>query len=407
MDRSCRWTCGRRGFPLMTEAIRQFRLGLLVNPYAGVGGPAANKGSDDSRIQALARAGELPLTAPGRAQSFFDYLNVPEDCALTVVTVPGPMGEGVLTTGKWSVELTGFHPAEQTTAVDTQNAAQALAARRVDLLVFVGGDGTARDVCSVLPASQPVLGVPAGVKMHSGVYAINPQSAAELVSVLLRGELVNLAPSEVRDIDEEAFRQGKVKSRHFGEMLTPEEGRFVQHVKQGGLEVEELVLLDIAEQLAQELTEDTLLIAGPGSTVFNVLGNWDIEGTLLGVDVLLGKTLLARDVNATALTVYLDDHQGPVRLLITAIGGQGHVIGRGNQQLTPGILRRIGRDNLWVVATKTKLKTLEGRPLVMDSGDPRLDREWQGYLPVMTGFADTVLYPLGFFPSEESADDPT
>lgn len=390
----------------MTKTLRQFRLGLLINPYAGVGGPAANKGSDDERIQMMARAGELPLTAAGRAQSFFDHLVVPEDCALTVVTVPGRMGEAALADGRWTVELTGFCPAELSTAVDTQNATQALTARRLDLLVFVGGDGTARDVCSVVPPQQPVLGVPAGVKMHSGVYAINPQAAAELVSLLLRGELVNLAPHEVRDIDEEAFRQGKVKSRHFGEMLTPEEGRFVQHVKQGGLEVEELVLLDIAAQLADELTDDTLLIAGPGSTTLHILSNWHLEGTLLGVDVLLGKTLLARDVDATVLATYLHNHQGPVRLMVTAIGGQGHIIGRGNQQLTPAILRRIGRDNLRVVATKTKLKTLAGRPLVMDSGDADLDRAWQGYVPVITGFADTVLYPLGFFSAnEERADD--
>ncbi len=390
----------------MTDKVRQFRLGLLINPYAGVGGPAANKGSDDERIQALARAGELPLTAPERASAFLAHLQVPADCALTLVTVPGPMGSDALTDGRWTVELTGFHPAAQTTAADTQNATQALVARGVDLLAFVGGDGTARDVCSVVPSTQAVLGVPAGVKMHSGVYAINPQSAAELVSVLLRSELVSLALGEVRDIDEEAFRQGKVKSRYFGEMLIPQEGRFVQHVKQGGLEVEELVLLDIAEQLAEELTDDTLVVAGPGSTVFNILDNWGIEGTLLGVDVLQGKTLLARDVDAAALTSYLDDHSGPVRLVVTAIGGQGHIIGRGNQQLTSGILRRIGRDNLWVVATKTKLTTLQGRPLVMDSGDARLDREWLGYLPVVTGFADKVLYPLGFFPTEEPTHAP-
>lgn len=385
----------------MTDVLRKFRLGLLVNPVAGVGGPAANKGSDDPRIQALARAGELPLTAPLRARDFLERLQAPHDCALTVVTVPGPMGGDLLAQTEFQFELTGFCPAEQTTARDTQNAVQALVSRRVDLLVFVGGDGTARDVCAVIPPHQAVLGVPAGVKMHSGVYAINPQAAAELVSVLLQGELVNLGPAEVRDIDEEAFRHGRVKSRHFGDMLTPQEGRFVQHVKQGGLEVEDLVLLDMAEQLRDELTHDALFIAGPGSTTFNILGNWGVDGTLLGVDVLKGTELLARDVDAKTLAAYLQDHQGPVRLMVTAIGGQGHIIGRGNQQLTPAILRRIGRDNLRVVATKTKLKTLAGRPLVMDSGDPQLDMAWQGYIPVITGFADTVLYPLGYFPATE------
>lgn len=383
----------------MTDRLRHFRLGLMVNPYAGVGGPAANKGSDDLRIQAMARAGELPLTSATRARAFLTALRVPEDCEFTLVTVPGPMGGDLAADLGLTVELTGFRPAEQTTALDTQNATLALTARKVDLLVFVGGDGTARDVCTVIPPHQPVLGVPAGVKMHSGVYAINPQMAAELVSLLLRGELVNLAQREVRDIDEDAFRRGVVKSRHFGDMLTPEEGRFVQHVKQGGLEVEELVLLDIAEQVMEELTEDTLLIVGPGSTTLQVLRNWNFSGgTLLGVDVIRGAVMLAQDVDSKTLAAHLRDHLGPVMLMVTAIGGQGHIIGRGNQQLTPEILRRIGRDNLRIIATKTKLKTLQGRPLCMDSGDAELDNEWQGYIPVVTGYADTVLYPLGFFP---------
>ncbi|MCR6649987.1 MAG: ATP-NAD kinase family protein [Cellvibrionaceae bacterium] len=353
------------------------------------------------RIQAMARAGELPLTAATRAQAFLQHLKVPADCALTVVTVPGPMGGDVAAHAGLAVELTGFQPAEQTTAADTQIAAQALVARRVDLLIFVGGDGTARDVCRVIPPHQAVLGVPAGVKMHSGVYAINPQAAGELVSLLLGGALVNLGSREVRDIDEEAFRLGQVKSRHFGDMLTPEEGRFVQHVKQGGLEVEELVLLDIAAQVREELTEDTLLIAGPGSTTLEVLRNWGVKGTLLGVDILIGTEQVARDVDATTLLTHLRDHRGPVILMVTAIGGQGHIIGRGNQQLTPEVLRGVGRDNLRVIATKTKLKTLEGRPLCMDSGDAQLDRDWQGYIPVITGYADTVLYPLGLFALSE------
>lgn len=384
--------------------MRPFRLGLVINPVAGVGGPAGNKGSDDAHIQSMARAGELPLSAAKRARVFLEQLAVPQDLDFTVVTTSGAMGAEVTAGLPWKIELTGFRPAAQSTALDTQNAVQALVARRVDLLVFVGGDGTARDVCTVVPPRQPVLGVPAGVKMHSGVYAINPQAAAELVSQLLAGQFINLAQREVRDIDEEAFRRGIVKSRHFGEMLTPEEGRFVQHVKQGGMEVEELVLLDIAERLRQEIDEATLVIWGPGSTTFHVLQDLGLEGTLLGVDLTLGGTVVATDVDAQTLIFRIRNHAGPIRLVVTAIGGQGHIIGRGNQQLTPDVLRCIGRDNLRVIATKTKLKTLAGRPLVMDSGDPSLDKEWQGYLPVITGFNDTVLYPLGIYSFTQEQD---
>ena len=389
----------------MTEAARQFRLGFLVNPYAGVGGPAANKGSDDSIIRERARRGDLPLTAPARARTFLEHLVVPADCALTLVSVAGPMGGELLAAGNWSVELTEFRPAAETSGDDTQRSVRALVERRVDLLVFVGGDGTARDVCAALPEPQPVLGVPAGVKMHSGVYALTPVAAADLVSLLLVGELVNLAWREVRDIDEAAFRTGVVKSRYFGEMLTPEAGRYVQHVKQGGLEVEELVLLDMAEHLLQEITPDTLVTMGPGSTTWNLLKNWGIEGTLLGVDLVQNGKLLAGDVDAATLERRLADHSGPLLLVVTAIGGQGHIIGRGNQQLTPSVLRRVGRDRLRVVATKTKLKTLGGRPLVMDSGDPALDRAWQGYLPVIAGYQDRVLYPLGIFPAAQEESE--
>jgi len=387
----------------MTGGQRHFRLGLVVNPLAGVGGPAAQKGSDHQGIQAQARRGELSLTAPARALQFLQRLVVPEECALTLVTVPGPMGGDLLQGLPLHAEIADYRPATHTTAADTQESVHALLAQRLDLLVFVGGDGTARDVCRVVGPSQPVLGVPAGVKMHSGVYAISPAMAAELVSQLMAGALVNLGLREVRDIDEDAFRLGQVKSRYFGEMLVPEEGHFVQQVKQGGLEVEELVLLDIAQHLDREMTSDTLVIAGPGSTTLGVLRNWGLEGTLLGVDLILGGQLVGRDLDAVTLERNLSEHTGPVLLVITAIGGQGHVTGRGNQQLTPWVLRRVGRDRLRIIATKTKLKTLAGRPLAMDSGDPALDKEWSGYIPVITGYEDVVLYPLGLFQPSQPA----
>lgn len=378
---------------------RQFRLGLVVNPLAGVGGPAAAKGSDHAAIQARARSGELPLTAPARTRDFLRRLAVPRDCALTLVTVPGPMGADLAGELGFALELADYRPADPTTALDTEGSARALVAARVDLLVFVGGDGTARDVCRVVGVGQPVLGVPAGVKMHSGVYAVTPSMAAELVSQLMAGGLVNLSLREVRDIDEDAFRQGQVKSRYFGEMQVPAEGGFVQHVKQGGLEVEELVLLDMAAHLRREIGPDTLTIAGPGSTTYGVLKEWGLAGTLLGVDLLLGDRLLALDVDGATLEGHLHAHAGPVLLVVTAIGGQGHIIGRGNQQLTPAVLRRVGRSQLRIAATRTKLKTLAGRPLLMDSGDAALDRDWCGYIPVITGYDDTLLYPLGFFPA--------
>lgn len=386
----------------MNNARRVFRLGLVVNPYAGVGGPAAFKGSDDDTITRRAFAGLLPLTAPKRALTFLGALKaeIPSECDLMVVTVDGPMGGEACVEALVPWERANYACAHAlTTREDTKGAALAIVSAGVDLLVFVGGDGTARDVCSVIGDTQVALGVPAGVKMHSGVYAINPQMAAVVVVEMMAAELVNVAKQEVRDIDEHAFRQGVVKSQFYGEMLVPQENRFVQQVKQGGFEVEELVLHDIAEHLAHYSAGNTLFIMGPGSTTLNIQKSWGVAGTLLGVDLICEGRLLATDIDAATLIERVAAHVGPVLLVVTAIGGQGHVFGRGNQQITPLLLKRLGRESLRLVATRTKLKSFKQRPLVMDSGDAQLDQAWQGYVPIITGFDDVVFYPLGYFGS--------
>lgn len=373
----------------------RFRLGLIVNPFAGIGGPAAQKGSDALVLQEAVSQGQYALTAPERAATFLQGL-ASHGSQIDVVTVAGAMGQDVCTNVGISCELVNFVPNTPSSYRDTEQAASHLQEAGVDLLVFVGGDGTARDVCRVIGNGQVALGVPAGVKMHSGVYAVNPQAAAEVVRQLVAGELVSVDEREVRDIDEDAFRQGIVRSRYFGSMRVPDEVRYVQQVKQGGQEVEEFVLADIAADIAESLDGDTLYIFGPGSTTHQVLQNLHWPSTLLGVDIFWHEQLLKADASAQDLEQALAEHDGPVALYITAIGGQGHILGRGNQQLSPKVLRRIGRDNVHVIATKTKLKNLQGRPLLMDSGDAQLDETWSGYVPVLTGYHDAVLYPLGY-----------
>lgn len=383
---------------------KTFRLGLLVNPFAGIGGPAGLKGSDDPRIQARALRGELPMAAGARARIFWQTLipQIPKDLATTVVTVPGPMGSEAVQSvmepahgNSLQIELADYQPDYPSSAEDTRAAARAIVACQVDLLIFVGGDGTARDLCAELGESQPVLGVPAGVKMHSAVYAINPQSAAQVVAQLMAGQWINLLAREVRDIDEQAFQRGVVKSQHYGYMVVPEADNLVQQVKQGGRTPEELVLMDIADHLQERLQPHTLVIMGPGSTTWHISQRWGIETTLLGVDVICDEQLVGSDIGAAELLEMVSGHSGPVVLVITAIGGQGHILGRGNQQISAQLLRLLGRSALQVVATRSKLATLEGRPLVMDTGDVTLDQDWQGYIPVICGYHDVLLYPLG------------
>lgn len=379
----------------------RLRIGFVINPYAGLGGPLAHKGSDNAQLAVRALENQWALSALTRAMVFLKTLAAQVPLDITWLSPDGSMGGDCLERAGFDYVAIAFVPSSPTNASDTQRVCQFIAASGVDLMVFVGGDGTARDVLSALPKGQLALGVPAGVKMQSGVYAITPQSAAELIVQMARGALIGVADKEVRDIDEQAFRKGVVKSQYYGDMTTLNAAEYVQHVKQGGLEVEALVLLDIAEHLKSSLPDNALIIVGPGSTTYEVLKGWGISSTLLGVDVLNDWRCIAADADADTLNQVVDKHtqgkqSGPVFIVLSVIGGQGHIIGRGNQQISVPLLERVGRDNIRIIATKTKLKTLEGRPLLMDSGKPELDNQWQGYMPVITGFEDQVMYPLGF-----------
>ncbi len=369
-----------------------FKLGLIINPYAGLGGPEGLKGSDTlpEAMRLAVAQGSSASRAQARAQRCLDLLR-PLAAQVEVYGFAGPMAEDAALAAGFGFHTLG-EAAAPSSALDSQRAATAAAQAGVDLLLFVGGDGTARDIYSAVGEQLPVLGLPAGVKMHSAVYAINPEGAAEILTALIGGKLVEVGLQEVRDIDEAAFQQGRVRSRHYGELLVPRLGGFLQQVKQGGREVEALVIADIADELMEHYDEDCLYIVGPGSTTTGFMQALDLPYSLLGVDVVRGGELLQVDANAAQIGALLDAHGGPVQVLITAIGGQGHILGRGNQQLTPALIRRIGREHFQVLASKSKLTGLAGRPLLVDSNDPELDQQWQGYIPVICGYRDQVMY---------------
>ncbi|NVK44081.1 MAG: ATP-NAD kinase family protein [Oceanospirillaceae bacterium] len=364
-----------------------FRLGLIVNPLAGVGGSVALKGSDGA--ETARRALELGAE-PRAAQRALQALEVLRGLPVEVLTWPAEMGENIAREAGFAPQVLGAIDPGHTGPEDTERAARELTAAGVDLLLFAGGDGTARNICDVLGDRQPVLGIPAGVKIHSGVYAVTPRAAGEIVAMLVRGELVTLGDQEVRDIDEEQFRQGRVRARYYGELLVPQEHRYLQHVKNGARESEELVLADIAADVVESMEPGVLYVMGSGTTVQAVMDELGLPNTLLGVDLVEDGRLVASDCTAAQLLALTQDRD--VRLVITVIGGQGHILGRGNQQLSPELVRRIGRDRIQVLATKTKLKELDGRPLIVDSGDQALDRALAGLIRVTTGYHDAVLY---------------
>ena len=373
----------------MTKA---FRLGVVINPFAGIGGAMALKGSDGEAIRQQALAAGATKLANDKMARALTKLTAFSN--LLVLTASGEMGEHCCAALGLEHQVIYTSQSAETTPEDTENAVLELVNKGVDLILFAGGDGTARNVCSIVADSVPVLGVPAGVKIHSGVYAVTPSAAGDVVAKMLTGELVSVRQAEVRDIDESAFRQGKVRAQHYGEMQVPDELTYVQSVKMGGREDESMVINEIAEYVSEIIADDDehLYIMGSGSTVGEVMARLGLPNTLLGVDVVKKGEVIAADVTAPQLLELVS--QSPARLVITAIGGQGHVFGRGNQQLSPDVLRAIGRDNIWIAATKQKLQQLDGRPLRSDTGDEELDSELAGIIAVITGYDDRVFYPL-------------
>jgi len=368
-----------------------FKLGLIVNPVAGLGGTVALKGSDGAHTAAKAIELGAEPKANSRTKAALEVL-LPYKERLIIYTVNGDMGEQTAKALGFKVEVV-YNSAVITTPDDTEQAAKVLKDFGVDLVLFAGGDGTARNICHAIEDTIPVLGIPAGCKIHSGVYAITPKAAGRVVEMLVKGELVTLADADVMDIDEDAFRQGTVKAKRYGEMQTPSEVRYMQAVKNGGKETDELVLADIAAHVVSQMDEDTFYIMGSGSTVEAIMEEMGLENTLLGVDLIKDQTLVAQDL--TAKQLFELTHEQSTKLVITLIGGQGHIFGRGNQQLSPALIRAIGKENIIVVATKTKLQALNGRPLICDTGDGELDDELTGYIKVTTGFNDHIMYAVG------------
>jgi len=371
-----------------------FRLGLIVNPLAGLGGSVALKGSDGVAMLALEKG--AVAKAGIRTQNAFSVLQGLKD-QIQVVTCPGDMGQSVMQAIGWPYQLIeGLNQdASQgvSSAQDTMEAAASLKQQGVDLLLFAGGDGTARDICSVVEDAFPVLGIPAGVKIHSGVYGVTPQAAGEVVRMLVSGELVDLKAQDVKDIDEDAFRDNQVRAKLFGEMLVPEAGHFVQSVKQGGMELEDLVLEDMAAYLSAEMEDDILYLVGSGKTTLFLMDYLQLDNTLLGVDAVLNGQLVGSDLSEQQILKLLAEHEHS-KIIVSVIGGQGHVFGRGNQQLSSDVIKKVGRENIMILCTKSKLTDLAGRPLLVDTGDMDLDRDLAGHIEIITGFQDKVLYPI-------------
>lgn len=396
------------------------RVGLIVNPIAGMGGRVGLKGTDgaDTVQQALA-LGAVP-EATAKTMRALEKLTPLKD-ELVVVTCAGDMGESAARELGFETEVVyrageggtagiaggaadeeagvGTNPtaeanasAEASTGEDTRAAAKAMAEQGVDLLLFAGGDGTARDVFESVGTGQLALGIPAGVKIHSPVYANTPGQAGELALLFLTDRHSGVGEREVLDIDEEAVRQDVLRTELYGYLNVPLDDVFLQNPKSPSPASEGEAQLGIAEDVVENMEKDTCYIIGPGTTTRAIMQMLDLPFTLLGVDVVRNGELLGQDVAERELLEFAEAH--PCRLVLTPTGGQGYLLGRGNQQISGQVIKRIGKDNVIIIATGDKVLALRGKPLLVDTGDGEADELLAGYHRIKTGYQFEAMHRI-------------
>jgi predicted polyphosphate/ATP-dependent NAD kinase len=363
-------------------------IGLIVNPIAGMGGKVALKGTDNMLREAVAR-GAQPIS-PDRATEFLEKLkrNITDE-GIDLMTCPGTMGEQEANKADFPVKILPMKIGKETTAQDTKTAVDLLAASNVDLIVFVGGDGTARDIFDELQGCRqvPVIGVPAGVKMYSGIFAISPSDAVEVVLSYARG-LAKVTELEIVDADEDAIRKDILALKIHGFLKGPFLPARIQGSKQVSSESDDEVENQkaIGKFILEQVPADAIWILGPGTTVKEVAELLGIKKTILGVDIRCnGKTIL--DVGEKRILKEVKDWKH-TWMVLSPIGRQGILLGRGNQQLSPEVLKHIERQHVIIAATKTKLQSIDGDILRIDTGDPSTDEMLQGYVRVVTDYRE-------------------
>jgi len=369
------------------------KVGLIINPIAGMGGRVGLKGTDGTKILEQAKhLGAKPESQNRAIITIQKLLSIQEE--IEIITYPEEMGEIVVKKCGFQPRVIGSISKGKTTVVDTQKAAKDLLKLNIDLLLFAGGDGTARDIYNIIGDMVVVLGIPTGVKIHSAVFARNPSRAGELAISVLQNKTQRVKEAEVMDIDEESFRKGVVRARLYGYLKIPYERIHVQSLKSGSPQTDSFAHESIAEEITKKMKSDFFYIIGPGTTTRAIMEKLNLSNTLLGIDLVFNKKLIANDLNESQLR---DNIQGKkAKVIITPIGGQGYLLGRGNQQISPDIIKKIGKDNIIVIATRNKINSLNGQPLLVDSGDNEVDELLCGYISIITGYRERIIYRVAF-----------
>ena len=359
-------------------------IGLIVNPVAGMGGSVGLKGTDGEMYKKALELGAEPIT-PRRTRDLLAHIKRRDE--ITLLVAPGKMGE-------WYVEGIAMpftvigEMGEKTSAEDTKRIASEMVDCSIELLIFVGGDGTARDVYDAIGSQVPVVGVPAGVKVFSSAFALSARAAAEMVDAFVEG--TDVTEEEVLDIDEEAFREDRLASRLYGYLLVPKVRRFLQpgkaasSVSKSSAESKR----EIAAYVVEEMDPEMLYLLGPGTTLRAITDEMGLPKTLLGVDAVHAGELVGEDLNERDILSLFERYEQRT-IIVTPIGGNGFIFGRGSKQFTPEVIRQVGRNNVMVVGTREKVSNLDC--LRVDTGDLEVDEILSGYITVTVGCKEGMM----------------
>lgn len=412
----------------------QKKIGFILNPYAGMGGKAGLKGSDNhEEIERLLRAG-CEKTSPKRAAICMSQIAgivanltagsqiLAEENRFSILSAPGAMGETLLKklgipcevvscpdldTGgcgndlavnreNTETERAGLAvrkiKSNTTCAEDTMYYAKLMKERGVDLLIFCGGDGTARDICEAIGTDVTVLGIPAGVKMYSACFAYNPYQAGEMLKSWITGKKLTCEVREVLDIEEKNLDCRNVSPRLYGFLEVLNDGRHLQRAKEADSGDGESVDM-IARAAIDRMRKDWVYIIGPGGTTWRLKEMLQVHGTVRGVDVVRNGKILLRDVSEEELWNCVNTYD-QVKILVTCIGGNGFLFGRGNQQISPQVIRKVGKEQIEILATKEKLAALGGEPMHVDTGDTDIDEYLKGYYKITFWDSDSAIYKV-------------
>lgn len=379
------------------------KIGLIINPIAGMGGSVGLKGTDNVAAEAF-RRGAVPRSGERARAALAELLPIKDELCIytghknmggkvaeesgfhTVQMADTPDGEKIapsMDAGELSFELA------ETDAADTKKLTKWFLEENVDLILFAGGDGTARDVYEAAGLSACCVGIPAGVKIHSPVYAKNPKAAGQLALLWLTGKISATQEEEVLDIDEEQYRKENISTRLYGYLKIPRARTFTQDRKAPTPLSDAAAIESIAYETVGRMEPDTYYIIGAGTTTRGIMEVLGLKNTLIGVDLIRNKELVAGDLGGKEL--YSLIHGKKVKLIVTITGGQGYLFGRGNQQLTPEVIREVGKENIILVATKTKLAALRGRPLLVDTYDEELNHALCGYYRAISAWGEEMV----------------